>query len=133
MELTGAKLQRIRKVNELIKLIASLDRKFFYSKKAYDGTKDSYSEFSFEKNRVCYLDNYSRKKIKQFPNDKYWNGFSNGGTLKGLIKDLVRFIRFGKPIYTGYSCWYWGYEEESVKKIEDKMFEIGFCKLKEVE
>lgn len=111
---------RVEKVNELLKLISSLDRNFFTDKDGF------MSHFVIENKRVCYIDKYTRKIIRQFSECGRWNGFSNGGTLREFIRQLVVYIRKGKPRYKEYYFNNWGYSEESKKIIKDKMIEIGF-------
>ena len=114
--------ERIIKVNELIKLITSLDRDIFTDKDGF------ISYFTIINNRVAYIDKYTRNIIKQFPEFGSWNGFSNGGTMREFVRQLVLFIRNGKPRYRDYYFTNWGYSEESNKKIKNKMIEIGFVK-----
>lgn len=119
------KYERVKKVNELILLISSLDRRFFYSEKSFNGTKNVVSRFSLQNGRIHFLDSYSLKVIKSFPDSKEWLGFSNSITLQLLIKQFVLFIRTGEPLTKlCYDNWY--YSEQSIKKIENKMVELGF-------
>ena len=75
---------RLQIANEFIKIIASHGRKFFNSKGtiAYMKIKDGH---------VYWVDEYSQKEI--YLSYKYWDkGFTNGGTLRELVKALRLYV-----------------------------------------
>jgi len=81
-------VDRMNKINELIRVIADTDRKFFYS-----DSKGSISKF-VEGNKLFFIDKYTDKKIYPYQLSKR-KGFSEGGTLWGLINDFREWIITG--------------------------------------
>jgi hypothetical protein len=118
-------IDRMNKVNELIEVIASIDRKFFYSK-----SKERIGKF-IEGKKLFFVDEYTGEKV--YP---YYSGrkkFSHGGTLWGLINDFREWIITGEYSnghngYDGLYCTHWGYTVEGMFKIQEKGKEIGFLK-----
>ncbi|NFO40816.1 hypothetical protein FDB42_12055 [Clostridium botulinum] len=118
-------IDRMNKVNELIEVIASIDRRFFYSK-----SKDRIGKF-VEGKKLFFIDEYTGDRV--YP---YYSGrkkFSHGGTLWGLINDFREWIITGKYSnghngYGGLHCTHWGYTLEGMIKIQEKGKEIGFLK-----
>lgn len=122
-----AQIQRMNKINELIKLIAETDRKIFYSK-----SKDKVAKFIEGKSTIFYIDDYTQKKI-HLNNICKDTGFSHGGTLWGLVHDFKKWTITGKYSngengYGGLYCTHWGYTEQGMKLIIAKGKEIGFLK-----
>lgn len=122
-----SQVERMNKVNELIELISSIDRRFFYSK-----SKDKVAKFIEGKTTVFYIDDYTQETI-HLRNVCKDGGFSHGGTLWGLVHDFKEWIITGKHSnsrngYGGLYCPHWGYTEESMKRIQEKGKEIGFLK-----
>ena len=114
--------KRTMQANELLRIIDESDRSFFNDKNG------NISYFLIINNRVCYNDKYTNFIIKQFPEYNGWYGFSNGGTMREFILQLVLYIRKGKPRYKKYYFNAWGISEENKEKIRQKMIEIGFLK-----
>ncbi|KOF55702.1 hypothetical protein AGR56_17845 [Clostridium sp. DMHC 10] len=118
-------IERMNKINELIEVIASVDRRFFYSK-----SKDRTGKF-IEGKKLFYIDEYTGEKV--YP---YYSGrkkFSHGGTLWGLVNDFREWIITGKLSngnngYGGLYCPHWGYTAEGMAKVVTKGKEIGFLK-----
>jgi hypothetical protein len=116
-------IERMNKINELIEVISSVDRRFFYSK-----NKDRVGKF-IEGNKLFYIDEYTGEKV--YP---YYSGrkkFSHGGTLWGLVNDFREWIITGKLSngkngYGGLYCPHWGYTVEGMDKVVTKGKEIGF-------
>ena len=116
---------RIQIVNEIIKKIASLDRKFF----AYEDR----IAYIFNVNKKLYMrseyNNFdinlsSKKESKPYE-------FTHGGTLWGLTKDFKEFILTGiksngENGYGGLYCPHWGYTEESMKEIQEFAKDKGY-------
>ncbi|WP_193774822.1 hypothetical protein [Vallitalea guaymasensis] len=119
-------IDRMNKINELIEVIANTDRQFFYS----DG-KGTISKF-VDGNKLFFVDKYTRQKIYPYPSSKKL-GFSDGGTLWGLINDFREWIITGKRTngnngYGGLYCTHWGYTIEGMDKVISKAKEIGYLK-----
>lgn len=99
--------------NALILSIASYGRKFF---RYEDNVAKLFVQPS---GRVFILDEYTRKLIYTHT-ERHWNGFNNGGTLRGLVCMLRDYIMTGKQINIGYICTQrryddsniWGYSKE---------------------
>ncbi len=115
--------ERMDKINQLIQLIGSLDRKFFNS-------KNGISKFIELKTTVKFIDGYTQKKITISKINKDRN-FSQGGTMWGLVKDFKEYILTGT--YTngnnGYGGIYstcWGYTIDGMDAIVSFGKEIGF-------
>lgn len=117
--------ERISVVNEIIKKIASYDRKFF----EHDG-------------RIAYIFNVNKKLYMR----SEYNGFdilittkklskpyefTHGGTLWGLTKDFKEFILTGEKSngengYGGLFCPHWGYTDEAMKEIQQLARTLGY-------
>ncbi|MGX5609508.1 hypothetical protein ACWKTZ_24360 [Bacillus cereus] len=114
-------LKRMNDVNELIKLISSLDRRFFYSQYT-----NQISYFSFD-TELFYVDSYSGKKL--YITDEQnspMEGFNGGGTLWDLVKSFRKFIVTGEKGFLGGFKETWAYSYESTMKARQKAKEIGF-------
>lgn len=125
------KTERLQKANELIRVISSCGREFFKH-------KNNISEFVFDfyqfnKGRLYYRDKWTLKLLPCWKNrdnrryqSKIWCAFSDGGTLKDLIKDLASYIMTGEELPNHFGPWpewycscdnYWGYPKEDMDKI----------------
>ncbi len=117
--------ERIKIVNEIIEKISTLDRMFFHHK----GTV----AYIFRVNKQLYMRNeYNGVDMlisaKSEYKPKHW---SHGGTLWGLTKDFVQFIKTGTKIngdngYGGLFCSNWGYSQESMLEIQKLAKELGY-------
>ncbi|MBC1290604.1 hypothetical protein [Listeria booriae] len=119
------KQERLEIVNNIIKKIASLDRKFFYSAK-----NDMTAYMFFKNGRLYFKDDYTKQDIYAYAY-KYFGAFSHGGTLQALILDFSKYIRTGKNYngengYGGLNCRHWGYSAESMKAIQSYAMELGY-------
>lgn len=108
-------VDRMNKINELIEVIANTDNKT--------------SKF-LEGNKLFFIDKYTEKKVYPYPTSKHW-GFSEGGTLWGLVNDFREWIITGKVSngnngYGGLYCTCWGYSIDGMDKVITKAEEIGF-------
>ncbi len=134
------KKERLDNANRLIKLIGELDYKlnpkarswFFFSKESREGTPYNFSKFIIDNNKIFYIDEYTENRIYPYRNSKWW-GFSNGGTLRGLVQDIREWIVTGKHSngnngYGGLYCPHWGsyWTVEYKQKVIDFGKEIGF-------
>lgn len=120
-------LDRLNKINELIKVISNIDRRFFYSK-----SKNRIGKFiKSNGGKLFFVDEYTGEKVYPYYSGR--NKFNGGGTLWGLINDFREWIITGKYSnghngYQGLYCPYWGYSKEGMEKIIKKGKEIGFLK-----
>lgn len=119
------KKKRVEKVNQLIECIGNCGRKFFFHAKRY-------SQFFWEENkRIWYMDKYSCKRIYMH-NPGNWSGFTEGGTLRELVKALFEYIKTGNKIHPyHFGPWkkslcegdLWGYKED-MQNVRDKAKEL---------
>jgi hypothetical protein len=116
------KQERVKAVNQIIELIASLDRHFFER----DG---NIAKFEFIGERLYFTQPKPLRKIRPYRDDH--GHFGWGGTLWGLVNDMREFIMKGQYSdgnngYGGLYCKHWGYSEESMQKIILKARELGY-------
>ncbi|UZE14749.1 hypothetical protein [Pseudomonas sp. B21-053] len=126
---TGNKLtlkrQRVEQVNQVIRIIADHGRRFFYSQAA-----NRYASMEVDhRGKIWFIDNYSGKRI--FTHETVWGGkwrgFTHGGTLRDLVKELRDYIRTGEPLHPGYlgperfdDSNIWGYDEAAMKAVREQ-------------
>lgn len=120
------KKRRMKYANMVIGQIADCGRKFFYH-------RGNVSHFELDRrSRLWFVDGYEDYKICMV---KGWGnrGFSEGGTLKALVDDLVNYIRTGEKLSEGrfgpWPEWYcngdlWGYGED-MQKVRDMAMALG--------
>ncbi len=121
--------ERIKIVNEIIKEIALRGRGFFLNK------KDNDMAYILEKKGRLYMYN-EYNKCQLYLHQKYGyppRRFHHGGTLWGLTKDFVEFIKTGADTnhnngYGGLFCAHWGYPEKDMEAIRDKAFKLGYLR-----
>ncbi|AQS40229.1 hypothetical protein Sps_05160 [Shewanella psychrophila] len=83
--------ERVKHANTLIKVISEHGRKFF-------NTKDVTATIELDKNgKVWFVDDYSQRRIYTHYSGR-WSGFSHGGTLRGLIESMRKYITKGHQI-----------------------------------
>ncbi len=87
----STKYNRLKKANELIKVISNCGRRFFY----YNGNVGFLKLDN--RNRVWFVDEYTKREIYTHYNGR-WKRFSHGGTLKVFIVALKNYIIFEKQI-----------------------------------
>lgn len=105
---------RINQANEFIKVIASCGRQFF----RYENRVAYF--FMNNDGRLWFRDAYSYKCI--YVMYRYeWHGFSNGGTLRSLVKNLADWIRVGKPVWSGFfdGQGLWAYDDVAMAKVRE--------------
>lgn len=115
---------RIDIVNQIIKKIASLDRKFF----EYKG-KVAYI-FNVNKN-IFMRSEYNGFDIDITKSESIPYEFTHGGTIWGLTKDFKEFIITGKKSngengYGGLYSPHWGYSSESMEDIRQTAIGLGY-------
>jgi hypothetical protein len=117
------KLERLAHANQLIRIISSHGRRFFFNE-----THDRIAELVLcSRGRVWFLDDYTGKLIythKTTLTNK-WRGFSHGGTLRNLVEMMRDYIVNGWPIrewYLGQERDFtdgnvWGYSQEAIEAV----------------
>ena len=120
VEQLNEKSLRIDIVNQIIELISTKGRRFFYN------TKTNFTSKVFEKNKKIYfIDDYNLEEIPlHLESGGKWNKFSHGGTLKALLLDFNDFITTGEKSnhnhgYGGLYCTHWGYPETDMLEIQE--------------
>lgn len=99
-KLTQAQLrtQRCSNANAFIQVIANCGRKFFADSGA---GHDAYLSLNARSNIVWFHDYYTGARINT-AKEGYWEGFTSGGTLKGLVESLAGHVLHGKRMRYGY-------------------------------
>lgn len=110
-----ARKKRAEKANKFIRVIASCGRRFF----GYGVV----SHFIVDnRGRVWFWDGGSGRKI--YTHYRFqWRGFSEGGTLETLVRDLKEYIQQGKVQISNLGPWpmwicdgdLWGYGDDMEK------------------
>jgi hypothetical protein len=118
---------RIQVVNRIIEEIANRGRGFFYS----DTTKQT-SYFEWTGKKLWFIDKYTGKRVYPY-NHSAHKGFSEGGTLWGLVNDMRYFIIHGehsngKYGYGGLRCEHWGYEQKDMLAIQQLARELRYLR-----
>ncbi|UDF17582.1 hypothetical protein LG951_05170 [Bacillus pumilus] len=116
-------LKRINDINELIKLIASIDRRTFYCE-----SKDSVACFIFGKRgKLFFVDDYTGEWVYPYElGHGPANGFSHGGNMWELVNRFREFIITGQYGHLRDYKEIWAYSREGCQKIRQKAKEIGF-------
>jgi len=128
----NTKAERIKIVNDIIKVIALNGRNFFLN------NKDNDMAYFLEKNGRLYMYN-EYNKSEMYLHTKYGyppKRFHHGGTLWGLVKDFKDYIQKGGDTnhnngYGGLYCNHWGYDEDSMKAVRDTALKLGYLKPKD--
>lgn len=124
--------ERLIIVNNIIKEISSLGRRFF-------SHKGTVAELFIRNGKVWYKCEYIPEGNPRYeiclsiPDYRVPKGWYHGGTLLALVKDFRDFIITGKYSnsnhgYGGLLCTHWGYKEEEMDKIRLKAKELGYLK-----
>jgi hypothetical protein len=122
------RVERVNAVNKMIKAIADCGRRFFYYK-----DKDRYAQIEMDsRGRIWWIDDYTNERI--YTHYKYdWQGFSHGGTMRGLVEAFRDHITKGTPVpsraFGPWPEWYcggdlWGYGDD-IKKVRDAALKLG--------
>ncbi|WP_195536365.1 hypothetical protein [Bacillus paralicheniformis] len=113
-------IKRMNDINDLIKLIASIDRRIFYCK-----SKDRIAYFRF-RTKLFFVDDYTGEDVYPYQLGYRAQGFSHGGNMWELINSFRRSIITGKPGDLRDYKEIWAYSKEGCMKIRQKAKEIGF-------
>ena len=113
METKSTKEERIKTVNQIIEVIASRGRKFFaYEDRVafiHQKGKKYFYHCEYKDWDVCL-------SVPNYMQPKKW---CHGGTMLGLVKDFVDYIKTGEKSnhnhgYGGLYCPHWGYPEDDI-------------------
>lgn len=120
-------MYRVLIVNELMKSIASLGRKFFCNKnKIAYLSLDQFDQVWYHKEWVSTIHPNRTKLV--ISEDGKLSDFHHGGNLLHLIREFREYILTGEqPEYSGliYSD-HWGYSKEEINKIILKAKSLGY-------
>lgn len=125
MQKLDQKQARIEHANELIKVISSYGRRFFFDTKSGRIAKMLVDQ----QGRIWFVDDYSDKPIYTHKTGlgNEWRGFSHGGTLRGLVESMRDYIQTGAkiqawriaPAYLSSSDDdHWGYGKDAAKQVQ---------------
>jgi len=129
--------QRLDRANELITEIASCGRFFF---RGEQGERPSYFEIDRETRLLYFYDSTTHERLPLYRTEsKGWHlYFSEGDTLKELIRVLARYIDFKELIVHQYMFgpwekWrnsgdLWGYGKD-MRRVRAKAFELGILRI----
>jgi hypothetical protein len=104
------KQERLQHANDLIRVIASHGRRFFWhgGVNVYDPvtkvsaweSADRYASLELRHGRVYFIDDYTKKSVYTHKTGitNRWKGFSHGGTLRALVEDMRDYIIHGTKI-----------------------------------
>ena len=111
--MNAERIERLRRVNELLGIIGGCGHRFFYH-------KGHYARFVMDRRgRVWFVDAYTQRRIYTHRGGWEWSrSFSNGGTLSHLVANLQRFIMWGKLLRFDYfdnGTWAYGADMEIVR------------------
>lgn len=112
------KAERLRHVNDLIKTISDHGRRFFFNER-----KGTVARMLIgPKGHLFFQDDYTGKAIYVAYSGR-WNGFSHGGTLKGLVERLAQYVRTGSRLSIDWigperfdQSNIWGYAQDEIEK-----------------
>ncbi len=121
------KQERLNECNLLIEKISTHGRMFFNYQKQHGRT--SRLELGFQ-GRVYFIDGYTGKRIYTHRRYCRWDGFTEGGTLKGWVEAMRDHITFGTKLNINAICPkgigrndgnIWGYEELEAEKLRESV------------
>lgn len=85
------KQQRLDHANELIRIIGSHGRRFFYNAK-----HDRFARLELRNGRVWWIDDYTETPVYTHQSvSSRWRGFSHGGTLRSLAESMRDYVAKG--------------------------------------
>lgn len=121
------RLERIKHVNDLIKVISDHGRRFFWNAKDQRVARMEMDA----RGRLWWIDDYrgARVSIEKIGGHEHrWKGFSHGGTLMSLVQALRHYVKTNDPI-SMYSiapdCW--GYDAEAQAATKQAALSIECC------
>ncbi|MCM3227517.1 hypothetical protein [Terribacillus saccharophilus] len=134
MKTLDTKFARAESINELIKMIGSQGRNFFYDK---EKSRLSLFVFSGKKKRLWFFDKVGSKINPYQSKIANTSGFSEGGTLWSLMHDMREYILTGEPSngkhgYSGLLGEGWGYSKKEMDQIVSFAKKIGFIEQSEI-
>lgn len=128
----STKQERVEHANQLIRIIGSHGRRFFYRPAA-----DRYARIELRNGRVYFIDDYSGRAIYTHRTGftSRWRGFTHGGTLRALVEDMRDYITDGTPVpawkivikqrgASGLEGNVWGYDAESAQAVRDAAYQL---------
>lgn len=126
------KQERVEHANQLIQIIGSHGRRFFYHAPA-----NRFARLELRNGRVYFVDEYSERAIYTHRTGFYsrWRGFTHGGTLRSLVEDMRDYITDGTPVpawkivirqlgYTSLERNVWGYDAASAQAVRDAAYQL---------
>lgn len=130
---TQLKLQRLGHANDLIKVISSHGRRFFFN-----ATHNRVAFLNLDHGgRVWFNDDYRGSRIFTHPTHmgNRWQGFSHGGTLRSLVEDMRDYIVKGQQIprwkivikqmgAQGLEDNIWGYSVDAAEAVQREAFKL---------
>jgi hypothetical protein len=126
--MNAEKQARLDKANQMLRVIGSCGRRFFYSKE-----HDRYASLVLDARGMVFLiDDYTGERIYTHYRGR-WQGFSHGGTLKDLIEDFRDYIMRNRLLparsfgpwpahYCGGDLWGYG---ASMQQVRDEAKRLG--------
>ncbi|MBL4965115.1 hypothetical protein [Bacillus halotolerans] len=112
-------------INDLIKLIASIERRTFYGKENISGQSNQKAYVKF-RTQLFFVDNYTGEDVYPYELRHDPNGFSHGGNVWQMINSFREFIITGNCGELRDYKEIWAYSYEGCMKIRNKGKEIGF-------
>jgi len=115
----AARLERLQHANQLIAVIAEHGRRFFWNS---TDKRLALLEIG-DRGYIYFVDDYRGTKVYTGEVVGYphrWRGFSHGGTLRGLVEEMARYVRHGVKIQQKHiapKCW--GYDERAMAATRD--------------
>lgn len=112
---------RVGHANDLIKIIASHGRRFFWS-----NHHQRTASIQIDANlRVWWIDDYTGAAVFTHHESGDWKGFSHGGTLKSLVCAMRRYIVTGEKMHRDYiSPRHWGDAPEAAAAVRAAAFAL---------
>jgi hypothetical protein len=131
-KIMSTKQERLENANELIRIIGSHGRRFFYSKE-----RDTFARLELRNGRVWWVDDYRGGEVYTHRTGLHnsWRGFSHGGTLRSLVEDMRDYITSGRKIERwkivirqlnskGLENNIWGYSEEDATTVRERAYTL---------
>jgi len=126
MPVSLAKEERLQRANDMLEAIASCGRRFFH----HEGRVSRLERDP--RGKIWFIDCWSEKRIYTHYVFR-WRGFSQGGTMKDLVKALRDFVVHGKQLHPRafgpWPDWYcggdlWGYGGD-MEKVRSAALRLG--------
>lgn len=127
--------ERLTQANELLVTIAQCGRHFF--RHEYEAGQFHISRFELRHGRTWFIDKYRETAILPSHPSTRWSKFTEGGTLRILVRDLARWIALNEqPVLNHFGPWHhwysdgdpWGYGAE-MEQVRAHARRIGFIGL----